>query len=624
VIWRAPIAIAAVVAAAAVALTVPAARAGSDIQLTPVGRVPFPDRAFVIDLPRQIDISKLHVDVRENGVPVKNTTITPVGASGIRFGALLVIDSSLSMKGKPFAAALDAARAFVHRRAASELVGIVVFNDRVHVVQPLTSNGIALDRAIARRPRLAYGTHIFDALERALGVLERGKISAGSIVLLSDGADVGSTSTLGAATDRAKRDKVRVFTVGLRSSVFEALPLNRVAAETGGSFTAATSTSRLAQIYAEISGRLASEYLLEYRSSAKPGTPIQVTADIQGLGAGAAQYTTPKPSGLKPFHRSLASRFLLSPASLVLMALLAAALVGGALLGLLRVTPNGSVIERIGAFGAAQRPGATASPELRRPRTRSGDPKSLVVKWFSRLENDFEIGEITITPQVFTLTMVIGTLLAAIILATIAKPLLLLAVLVPVFCKSWVTRRVKRVRNAFADQLPETLQLLASALRSGHSLIGALKVVVESTPEPGKKEFGQIVTDDQIGLPIEESARRVAARMASRDMEQVALIAELQRTAGGNAADVLDTVVATVRERADVRRLAQTLTVQGRMARWILSILPVVLALIMLLLLPTVTKPLFASSAGQIALVLAALLVVVGSFWIRKIVEIEV
>jgi tight adherence protein B len=151
-----------------------------------------------------------------------------------------------------------------------------------------------------------------------------------------------------------------------------------------------------------------------------------------------------------------------------------------------------------------------------------------------------------------------------------------------------------------------------------------LKVVVENAPEPTRREFGQVVTDDQIGLPIDDSARKVAERMRSRDMVQVALIAELQRTAGGNAADVLDTVVATVRERAEVRRLARTLTAQGRMARWILSILPIVLALLMLVLEPKITKPLFESTGGQIAIVFSALLVVVGSFWIQQVVEIEV
>lgn len=612
------------VAAAAGVAAIPASAADNNVQLTPVGRVSFPDRGFVIDLPKQVSLSQLHLQVRENGLPVKNPTVVAVGASGIRFGAILAIDSSLSMKGKPYAAALGAARAFVGKRAPNELIGVLAFNSNVRMVQPLTTRSDQLNRALANAPSLAYGTHIFDALDRALTALERGKVSAGSIVLLSDGADVGSKSTLNAAVARATRDHVRIFTIGFRSTVYEALPMNKLASVTGGSFTLATSTTRLAQIYAELSGRLASEYLLEYRSAVKPGTPVQVTADLAGIGAGAAQYTAPTPSGLAPFHRSLLSRFLLSPASLVLIALLAAALVGGALLKLLRLAPRNAVVDRISGFGA----GRSAAEQLADQRVVRGrpprDPKSLVGRWFTRLENDFEIGEIAISPQVFTLGMIVGTFLAAIVLVSIAAPLILLTPLVIVFSMTWVGRRVKKVRDAFANQLPETLQLLASALRSGHSLIGAMMVVVENAPEPMKREFGQIVSDDQIGVPIDVSARRVAMRMKSRDMGQVALIAELQRTAGGNAADVLDTVVGTVRERADVRRLANTLTVQGRMARWILTFLPVVLAGIMLALMPQVTKPLFTSTGGQIAIVAAALLVCVGSFWIRKIVEIEV
>jgi len=132
------------------------------------------------------------------------------------------------------------------------------------------------------------------------------------------------------------------------------------------------------------------------------------------------------------------------------------------------------------------------------------------------------------------------------------------------------------------------------------------------------------LTDDQLGLPIDRALRNVADRMKSRDMRQVGLIGELQRTAGGNAAEVLDTVVATVRERAEVRRLAQTLTAQGRMARWILSVLPVVLGLLMFGASPQLMKPMLTSSGGQVALVFAALLAVAGSLWIKKIVEIEV
>jgi tight adherence protein B len=155
-------------------------------------------------------------------------------------------------------------------------------------------------------------------------------------------------------------------------------------------------------------------------------------------------------------------------------------------------------------------------------------------------------------------------------------------------------------------------------------LIGAMTVVVERAPQPLKREFGQVLTDDQLGVPLEQSLQRIARRMKSRDMEQVGLLGELQRTVGGNAAEVLDTVVETVRERAEVRRLAQTMTAQGRLARWILTVLPVVLALMMLAMEPKLMKPMLASGGGQLALVVASLFVVAGSLWIKKIVEIEV
>jgi tight adherence protein B len=125
-------------------------------------------------------------------------------------------------------------------------------------------------------------------------------------------------------------------------------------------------------------------------------------------------------------------------------------------------------------------------------------------------------------------------------------------------------------------------------------------------------------------VPIEQAIRRVAARMKSRDLEQVALLAELQRTAGGNAAEVLDTVVDTLRERADLRRLVQTLTAQGRLARWILTALPVAAGLSLAALQPTAILPMVESGVGQIGLVVAGLLVVTGSFVIQKIVDIKV
>jgi tight adherence protein B len=123
---------------------------------------------------------------------------------------------------------------------------------------------------------------------------------------------------------------------------------------------------------------------------------------------------------------------------------------------------------------------------------------------------------------------------------------------------------------------------------------------------------------------MEDSLREVGKRMENIDLEQVALLAELQRDAGGSMAEVLETVIDSIRSRFDLQRLVKTLTAQGRMARWLLTLLPLFLASIITLLNPGYMRPLFESSGGRIALVLATVMVVAGSLAIRRIVDIKV
>jgi tight adherence protein B len=133
-----------------------------------------------------------------------------------------------------------------------------------------------------------------------------------------------------------------------------------------------------------------------------------------------------------------------------------------------------------------------------------------------------------------------------------------------------------------------------------------------------------VVSDEQLGVPLDVAITSIAVRMQNRDLDQVALVAGLQRETGGNSAEVLDRVAETVRERAALRRLVRTLTAQGRMARWIVSAIPVLLVIIISLLNPEYMKPLFNKTAGQILLVLASLMVISGSLVIKKIVNIKV
>jgi tight adherence protein B len=199
-----------------------------------------------------------------------------------------------------------------------------------------------------------------------------------------------------------------------------------------------------------------------------------------------------------------------------------------------------------------------------------------------------------------------------------------LGLLTPVVVREIVVRKLARRRNQFAEQLPDTLQVISSALRAGHSLAGALAVVVEGSAEPMKSEMQRVVADEQLGLPLEDALMSVAKRMVSRDLEQVALVAELQRQAGTSSAEVVDRVADTVRDRFELRRLVDTLTAQGRLSRWIVSLIPVGLLLVLQLINPHYLHPLTATTGGKVLLVIATMLVIGGSLVIKKIVNIKV
>jgi tight adherence protein B len=235
------------------------------------------------------------------------------------------------------------------------------------------------------------------------------------------------------------------------------------------------------------------------------------------------------------------------------------------------------------------------------------------------------VGRITISPMHIVVWTTAATVIAVYVLALWAGPIVaLLGLFIPLVVRGMIRRAVARQRNLFASQLPDNLQVLASALRAGHSLVGALSVVVDDSPEPSRTEFRRVIADEQLGVPLEDAIETVAERMKSQDLRQVGLVAALQHETGGNTAEVLDRVADTVRERFELRRLVKTLTAQGRMSRWILTGLPIFLLVLISILNPDYVSPLYTNSAGRVLLIVAAVMVTCGSLVIRRIITIRV
>jgi tight adherence protein B len=598
----------------------------AEIQLTPVTRSPFPERGYVVDLRANAQIAHGQVHVSENGRPIRNFTFLPaVDASAARFGVVLVIDASDSMRGKPYRAALAAARAFVAHSQPNEKIGVVAFNRVPTVVAVPTNDSRIVMKKLDRPPPLAHGTQIYDAVAQALTLLRRADVLSGSVVVLSDGADTGSSASEESVAAQARRAHVRVFGVGLHSGAFDGQPLQALASDTGATYAEASSTAALARIYHDLGVRLASEYLLEYRSTVSPATQVQVTVAIEGIGEATAAYVAPKPAGLGPFHRSLLDRFWGSALAPFVIVLLAAALLGVAPVMVLR-GPRNDLLERLSGFVSI------GKPKEERPQRKAltgallaGTERSLAnTRWWTRFAEELEIAGVGIPPAQILVGTAVVAFLVGLVLSLIAPIFGLFGLGVFFAVRTMIAKKLDGVRDAFAEQLPDTLQVLASALRAGHSFVGALTVVVKDSPEPTRRELQKVVADDQLGVPPEESLREVARRMSSDDLEQVAIVAELQREAGGNMAEVLDTVVETIRERFDLRRLIQTLTAQGRLARWVVSLLPVAVALAVTLINPEYMRPLFTSTGGQILIAICAVMIICGSLIIKKIINIKV
>jgi tight adherence protein B len=613
-------------AAALVAATAGAAEAPG-VKLTQIQRVPFPDRGYVIDLPHNVALSTKSVVVTENGKPVQDLAVTSLAGSGLGFGALLAVDASDSMHGGPFEGAVAAAKSFIAKRGTGEAIGLIAFNNGIHVLQKPLPYESRLRQALDNPPRLETGTRIYDAIGRALHLIAKAKLATASIVILTDGADVGSKASLKSAIAQAQQQNVRIFTVGLRSPAFDPAVLQSLANQTGGAYAEATSPTQLAPIYATLSNKLASEYLLEYHSNAKAKTHVDVQVAVKGFAPQTDSYTAPTPSGLAPYHEPFMTRFLQSGFSLFLLALLVAGLVVYAIQGLLKRAQS-DLVQRVSAFageGAAiGAPRQSAAAQRRDLRARRRAAATSARGALADLERTLEIADIQLSaPAVVGLTIV-GTLIVIIILAVISPVFALVGLMTPLFARALIRRKLKKVRGDFSDQLPANLQILASALRSGYSFVAALTTVVEQSQEPTQRELRRVLADVQLAVPMDEALRRVAKRMNSRDLEQVALVAELQLTTGGNVAEVLDVVVGTIRDRQDVRRLLKTLTAQGRMARWILTGLPIVTGLAFYAYEPGIVGPYFSKVVGQVTLVIAAILVMTGSFIIQKIVDIEV
>ena len=194
----------------------------------------------------------------------------------------------------------------------------------------------------------------------------------------------------------------------------------------------------------------------------------------------------------------------------------------------------------------------------------------------------------------------------------------------------WRAARSGRL-GAFNKQLPDTITLIANALRAGSSFLQAIELVVRESRPPISTEFARVIREVNLGLPFDQALENMVRRVRSDDLELMATAISIQHQVGGNLAEILDSIAYTIRERVRIQGEIRTLTAQQRLSGYVVGFLPIGLAGFLFIAAPGFMAPMFLNPpgilglpAGVIILLFGGFMMFMGFMFIRRIVDIEV
>ncbi len=578
------------------------------------------------------------VVVTENGEPVDAEV---EALSDETLDVVLAIDVSGSMAGEPLAQAKVASLEFIDELPSNARVAIVSFGDEADLVSGFTTNRDSSRDAVNA---LSSGgeTALYDAVVLAAQQVAASDASRSAVIALSDGGDTISETDLEGAAESLDGTETDFFAVSLESGEADEVALNTLADAAEGSVVAASDPDALAAAYVDLGQRIANQYDIVFESVTEaPTAEFAVTVGSTGTEATIEVALPDRAGGGESTDTTEAAARDIEP------------LTGQGQAGILE---KGWALWA-GALLMAVALGIIAYvvlPEFDRPQRRSLRSDEVTVDDDSGFGERF-VGSVRDTATRFTeqavdrseqratidfaldragLVMRAGEFVAAVLgVAVIAGFLLFLlmgivglaiGVLVPILGAPTLLKLLARRRNAkFADQLSDTLMLIAGSLRSGFGIGQAMDSVAEEMEDPMGAEFGRAVLETRLGRDMEDALEGIARRVENEDFEWVIDAMRIHRQVGGDLAQILDKVAETIRARNRLRRQISALTAEGRMSALVLGILPVGMALVLYSTNPDYLGKLFEETAGWIMVGVAGGLLFTGILWLRKLIDVE-
>jgi tight adherence protein B len=567
--------------------------------------------------------------VTENGRAVSGLSVENLGRAK---SVVLAVDRSRSMKGKPFRDAVAAAQTFLRAKQPLDRVAVATF-----ATKPVMLTGFAPSPADAHAALRSLrvdgheGTTLYDGVVKSARSFASETYDGRVVIVVTDGNETRSTATLENAIMAAREAGVLVYVVAIESKQFSPAPLRRLAAETGGSYRGAGSSTQLSAIYTGIARELKRTWRVEYLTAARSGEQLAIAASIRGAGTGTATFAVPAdvsaeaPAGPS---RVVPERFYESFLGTQVMGVLVGFLVllsGSFVIASVR----GSRLKRRLAPHLGQARGSKRKVERERLQAAAGlfrATEKAFGHWrhWVKLERMLERADLPLrTVEFVYLTaaagLVGGIFAAAVFQGTMGVLFGMAAGGTVPFGVIWFKGRSRL--KAFENQLPDLLITLAAALKAGHSFKQGLQTVVDEGRPPASKELKRVLTEAQLGRPIDQSLSEMAERLGSKNFEFVITAVTIQRQVGGSLAGLIDMVADTVRQRQQFIRKVRALTAMGRAGAYVLVGLPFVIAAMITILNSDFMSPLYHTSTGHKLMMLGFTMMAIGSLMLKKIVS---
>ncbi len=601
------------------------------------------------DLPVGVGLApdKITVSIDGTSVPAK---VTSAASSQLPGSMVLAIDTSGSMAGSKIDGAKQAADALLRALPSDVTVGLVAFSDEAKLLTAPTADRQALRNAIGGL-RAGGNTALYDGVLTGLKVL--GPAGLRRVVVLSDGEDTRSKATLDDVVRQATQSHVMVDAVAFQAEPGLQSTLGQLSSETGGDLYAATNTagiltafssvvrSFITQVYVDVpvpSGLTGETATIIVRAVTADGTLTDsTTLELSAVAAPStslAAGNTPAATSNSVASPHSTSRVVARDVGV------AALFVAFAIFGFLAIDSRFThrkpeLSEIVGPYGRAQNATArktiTAQEKQARPAQvalRFTDRLLKANGWGQRLALRLDRAGLRVRANEW-LVLQIGSVVALTALFVVLGANLVVAAVVccavvAMVPHAWVSHRINKRRADFLAQLPDALQVLAGSLATGYSLDQALDALLLDAPEPLAGELGRAASEARLAVPLDTALSDSAQRMQLEEFDWAVMAIQVQRSVGGSLAEVLRNVASTIRKRAALRRQVRVLSAEGRISAYILIALPLFMVTFFLLFKPQYFRPMYTSPGGVMALFVGAVFMVLGWFWMRKLVKVDV